>query len=731
MNTRRKATLSPDLASLIHHVELSRAGWRDEAFKTLLLSIIHRHGDALSLDALCELVNQAIPAAVSRPQIERFLSILVSEQWLLNLPNGRFRLSERAQAQCASRAENDESLTATIRQRFYDIFTVPVEAGSLDWSYFHSNFLTPLVLDLGARTYELVTGDETDVHDVPTYRRFVSTLRADHQSEVFTGLAKFLDPSSRSVRQYMLRLLNNAFLARAIALPEDAMKALLDRTRRPLRVRVFVDTNFLFSLLGLHENPADDVVHALYDVLEQMPGRINVEFFVLPFTVDEAQRTLEYYAGKLSEFYMSREVAKVINSASSKFGSILLTYARKAYKEGKRVSPKDYLSPYVSDFIGVARSRGIELFNAEVEHLATDDDVVADVLEHKEHQKKRPEQRQKSYDTVLHDMKLWHFVKRQRPSRVDSPLDAGSWIATIDYGLLRFDASKKSRREPPVCIHPASLLQLFQLWVPSSDLLTGALMESLRPMLPRTFDYEAENTSIRIAKVLSRFESGDLSEDLVSRILLGDAVRERIGSATGLTEEIEIIKSEVAKDNKKLATQLDEAEHRVAKERKRAKEYAKERESERRKRRELGRQVEDERGMREQTEAKVLELQQMIDRQAENARIEKQKQATRRALVWAAGSGVTVFIVGLYVWRTIELGRDVSGMQRVGLGTAVVFSGLAVALNLYERLVDGSQSPGGNRWAVRIRSCRRRGIKVFWAVVAMVIAGVVNSFLWQ
>lgn len=738
MNTRPKAALSPDLTSLIHHVELSRAGWRDEAFKTLLLSIINRHGDALSLDALCKLVNQAIPAAVSRPQIEHFLTTLESDRRLLKLPDGQFKLSEHAQAECARRAESDESLTSTIKQRFHDIFSVPVEAGSLDWSRFHRNFLTPLVLDLGARTYELVTGDEAEVQDVPTYRRFMSTLEGDHRSMVSAGLANFLDPSSTPMRQYMLRLLNNAFLARAIALPEDAMNTLLDRTRQPLRVRVFVDTNFLFSLLGLHENPADDVVRALYDVLGQMPGRINVQFFVLPFTVDEAQRTLDHYADELSHLYMNREVAKAIDSASSKFSGIVLTYARKAYRQGKRVSAKDYLSPYVSDFIGVARNRGIELFNANVDDLAKDDDVVTDVLTQMEHQSQRPEGRRKSYDTMLHDMMLWHFVRRQRPSRVDSPLDAKAWVATIDYGLLRFDALKKSRREPPVCIHPTSLLQLFQLWVPSSDLLTRALMKSLRPILPRTLDYEAEKTSIRIVKTLSRFESGDLSEDAASHILLSDAVRERIGNATDLAEEVEIIESEIVKHNRKLAAQLDEAENRAHQERKRAEEFEKDRDSERTRRMELGKRVEgliddveSARRARTQTEAEARELKRTVDSREEEMRIEKQKRIRRGALARAVVSGTAVLAIGLYIWRLIEISRDVTRMQRTGLGVAAVFISLAVALNLYERLIDGSDIAEDSRWTIRIRSWRRRGIKIFWAVVAAVVSSVVTSFLRQ
>lgn len=729
MNTQSTNALSPDLASLIHHVELSKAGWRDEAFKILLLSIMERHDESLSINALCKLVNEAVPATVSQTQIERFLDKLMSSQQLFKLPNGYYKLSEQAREQCILRARSDKSLTDAAKQRFEDSFK-SIDDDSLGWESFRRDFLIPLVSDLGARTYELVTGDEVAIHGVPAYQRFISSLPGTHRSALSNGFGKFFDPSSVETRQYMLRLLNNAFLTQAIALPDRAMKALLDRTRQPFRVRVFVDTNFLFSLLGLHDNPADDVVRALHDVMGQMSGRIDVKFYILPFTVDEAQGTLAQKSDRLSQFHMSREVARVINSTNS---GIVSTYARKAYSGGKRVSAKDYFAPYLSDFIRVARDFGIELFNADVQDLNTDDDVISDVEEQMERQKQWPNRRQKSYEVMCHDMKLWHFVRSRRPPRVDSPLDAEAWIATLDYALLGFDAAKRGKREPPVCIHPTSLLQILQLWVPSSDLLVSALMESLRPMLPRTFDYEAEEISIRIASVLSRFEDDTLTEEAVSDIMLNEAVRERVGATTDKAEDVKIIESEVAKTNKKLVMRLDDSKVQVERaqgqaERAQGKVVAleRERDRERQEKEKLRSQVsvlvETAETERAAMQKQVESVQQKVDdarrKERERERRTKQRRARRRTVVVAVVAGAVTMIAGLYGWwQLIEKIYDVGWIQRLGLGAVVATGSIGVTGSVVRKRLGRAVTDDDSWWIAWITGWGERGARAFWFVV--------------
>ncbi len=61
-----------------------------------------------------------------------------------------------------------------------------------------------------------------------------------------------------------------------------------------------IDTNVLFSLLDLHENPGNDPARDLRTLTARLKGTLNIRLVVLPLTLDEAKRTLLYYKNKLS-----------------------------------------------------------------------------------------------------------------------------------------------------------------------------------------------------------------------------------------------------------------------------------------------------------------------------------------------------------------------------------------------------------------------------------------------
>ena len=558
-------SLPQDLASLIHHVELSKAGWRERALELLVLAAVGEHEQGTSSDAICTAVNAILAGPLGRAQIQQILNTLLSLGRLIRLPSGDFKLSEATSQDFSDILQQATIRTANVTTHFDRIFgDLPPEMG-LTWEVFHDTFLIPLVSELGAKTYHILTGDDVDIEDANSYVGFLNRLPSGNQAAVADRIARFVDPKSLPVREYVLRLLNTAFLVQAVTLSEGAMETLLARTRKRLRLRVFVDTNFLFSLIGLHENPADDVVGALHELISRMKSRVDVKLYMLPCTMDEATNTIASYQERLSGFHFSRSVVKALREGTITLTGITLRYIQDAQKAGRRLSSKEYFGPYLDNFIEIARSKGVELYNKSLDSLRTDQAVIDDVLGRQAFEKKnRPSNRQKPYELLLHDMMLWHFAKRNRPFRVDSPLDAESWVATIDFGLLGFDAYKRKHTPsaPPVCIHPTVLLQVLQLWVPSSDTLNAALMDSLRPMLPHTFDRDSERTTVRILSALSRFENADdLSVETVTNILISDAIRSRVAATEEVAEETEIVRTALAEQNKLLelrAKQLDQ-----------------------------------------------------------------------------------------------------------------------------------------------------------------------------
>ena len=154
-------------------------------------------------------------------------------------------------------------------------------------------------------------------------------------------------------------------------------------------------------------------------------------------------------------------------------------------------------------------------------------------------------------------MMLLYFIEDRRPAFVGSPFEAKSWVVTIDYSLLRYDRERSD--DLPVCIHPSWLVQMLQFWVPRTEAFEAAMVESLRiPFVFGRFDAASEKAALRILEVLSRFEVGDLSSEVITQLLLDDAVNTAIAKAGDQETEDEIVKERLSSADAELKLRLGE-----------------------------------------------------------------------------------------------------------------------------------------------------------------------------
>ncbi|MCG8696578.1 MAG: hypothetical protein MI922_00880 [Bacteroidales bacterium] len=112
--------------------------------------------------------------------------------------------------------------------------------------------------------------------------------------------------------------------------------------------------------------------------------------------------------------------------------------------------------------------------------------------------------------------------------------------------MLRLDVTKQKKRNThiPICIHPSTLIQLLQFWVPRNDEFEETMLGTLRlPFLFKKFDSDAEKTSIRILQALSRFEGiDDLPEEAISSVVLNEGLRERVKQVEDEDEQVTLIR---------------------------------------------------------------------------------------------------------------------------------------------------------------------------------------------
>lgn len=553
--------LPRELRSLIHHVELHRSGWWDRALERLVLVTLWRQAPA-SGEELVATLAASLDGRLSRERVEAVIARSEAAGAVVKTTDGKYKASEDVDR--ALRQELDGVLASEerVRERLVHLAAeagVDADPDAL-WQDFERHFMLPLVQEAGARIYDVLTSGANIDTAVPTYGEILTPLCDQYGPEIRSVLVGFLDPADVDVRSYVLRTLNADFVREAAALDTAVLDALRVSRGRPDRVRVFLDTNFLFSFLGLHDNPSNEVAGDLVRLIERARSTIKIELFVLPITVEETRRVLREVMVRLSGVVPVRNLAAAARELSST-GLVARYLDAAASHVGGRLTPDDFFGPYESNLVPILHERGVELFNTDLDELRVDQRVIDDLHDQTEVQKRVRKRGPKSYDSNLHDMVLWHFVRTERPAGLDSPLEVGNWVCTVDYGLVSFDRHKRrGTGQPAVCLTPSSLVQLLQFWAPRTDELDRALVGAIRePLLFLGFDRGTEQATLRILRSISRFEGvGDLAPSTIFNILTNDALRARLRASPDQSpdQDAELVEATVIEEARRLEAEL-------------------------------------------------------------------------------------------------------------------------------------------------------------------------------
>ena len=537
------STLSKEVVALVHHVELNRSGWWDKVVQRLALAAVWLSDHPPSTQEIKTTLLEEFSLPLSDEKLRAALSALEQQGSLVALDDDRYRIPDSQRVSFEQEIEASEKVGSDACEFFCGLARAlcPYLDAHSVWSTFQSEFLTPLIKDMGANAYHLITGEGLRV-DQNLVERFLNRFASEYNSSLRELVTKFLDPKKEEVRAHISRMLHARFCVEAGGLPESAIQKLTATVTKQAKFRVFVDTNFLFSLLELHENPSNIAARELVDLITQLKSNPKVQLFIVPRTVEEAKTSIASAKHRLSGIPAGDNFTHAaLNVGVSGMADRFLS--ERLRRSGKLTS-EDWFGPYLTDFVAIAREKGVELFNESLDPYAVRQDVVDDILYVQGYEERLEEGRRKSYKKVAHDMILWHFVNDQRPAYIESPIDCRDWILTVDYRLIGFDEykQKNSGQKIPLCLHPTALIQLLQFWVPRTKEFEEAMLGSMRlPFLFQEFDAEGERTSLRILKGLGRFEGrDDITVQTITSVILNDGLRARIQSKKTEDGESEI-----------------------------------------------------------------------------------------------------------------------------------------------------------------------------------------------
>lgn len=578
--------LPSHLISLIHHIELNKAGWWEKTIDSLILSTLWMEKTPLDSTGLHAAIQCEFSVSIPLSKLEDRATSLEAKGKIALSQQKECRLKDSAIRSLDDAISEAEKAEERARGKFEEVLIIccpqldPKEA----WEPFLNDFLFPLVRLIGAKTYEVMSGTRRDMNWEAIFEEFSDKFEERFRVQLREAVGMFLDPADKGVREYVLRLLNTHFCLEASGLNDKALQTLSEATHP--RFKILLDTNCVFSILQLHDHPANEAALGLLNLLTRLPSAVTASLYVLPPTVEEAKNTLINNQVALRGVRLTPGLAKA--ALRSPLSSIARKYMTTVIERAPSITPESYFGPYVRDLLAILRARKVQLFNENVDKYRMRQDVIDDVVGQLEYEKQKRKRHRKSYKTWLHDIILHHFVMDKRPSVVESPIRAEYWVVTLDHRLLAFDEYKRSalRSSVPVCLHPTTLIQMLRFWVPITEDFKKTILECLRlPFLLPEFDLDSKRITLSILSSLSRFENIDeLPEETVTEVLINDALRQKLSTDKEIDEEqrLKYVRETLFQKHKEVKSRLVEKEATIDDLQTRLKGTTKERESLRR-----------------------------------------------------------------------------------------------------------------------------------------------------
>jgi len=560
--------LTHSIISLVHFTELTESGWCDEASERYVIATLWEFEKPIQLQQIKKGISERFPISIKTHELGLILERMEKRGDVILSNDGRYRLSLSKAQKVKEDVEKASALEAKIKSDFCQrvkTLCPEVEAENV-WSSFIDRFLKPLVMNEGARAYDLLTGGKKKIPSLQYIDNFLDTF-PKHREIIKQILFDFLTRDDTDTKYYLLTYLDSYFLMSASGLPEKVLTEIAGIGKDGLEFIVFVDTNFIYSILNLHDNPSNRAANDLQELINSLSINVRIRLAVRQDTLDETLGSIRYHRDRLSSTSYPPNLAEAATRID--ISGIYRTFFQRVQESGERISAYDYFSPYENNLVQILASKGITVFDEtktsdEYEQMyEVAEDIELQVQFERENHQASPKSEQK----ITHDVIFWHFLQDQRGRKVRSPLDARFWIVTLDYRFLAFDKFKSGKRGwLPACMHPTQLIQVLRFFVPRSPLLENTLLGIVRfPALSREFDPKMERMCIRIINLLSRHEGiEDISVPTLTNILADDALRTRL-SSNGLTEreEIEAIQNTLARILAERESMLHESSAKV------------------------------------------------------------------------------------------------------------------------------------------------------------------------
>jgi hypothetical protein len=332
---------------------------------------------------------------------------------------------------------------------------------------------------------------------------------------------------------YISQLADGAYSFSSLAVaPEVA-----DQLRQNLEpLTLFLDTNFLFGILDLHNNPLVEVSNELLKAIDQ--HRLPFTLRYHQSTETELNTAIAHYEERLRSCTWSQSISRV--AATSRY----LSGIELKYHERNAMQPVD-----VDTFLSVYRhldvllqGKGIEIYKTNGGRLTERANLFHEYRDYLQHRG-----RDKPDSLIEHDMTVLDAVQQLRSDAMSS-LQAAALIVTCDFSFYGFDWESSRRKGGIACVTlPNLFLQILRPFLPSHPDFDRSFAESFAIPEFRTIGSGAAEAVSKLFTCLAAYK--DFPEETARKIASNDLLIRNLRAANSDDEIRQQIESAIVTEN--------------------------------------------------------------------------------------------------------------------------------------------------------------------------------------
>lgn len=562
-------SLPQALVSLIHYVELSNSGWSEQTIDKCVLGILWYIKIPAPVQKIKKEIFDELGLDLKPSQLFESLTRLIEKGEVVRLTDGRLKLSPAYESFLSKEVEQSKILEKTVKTRFRRkiLDVCPNADAEKIWESFIKKLLIPLVSDSGARTFEFFFSHSSrNTQSVALTDEFLDELPEEYRDALSKAISDFINPTDQDITKFVFSYLSAYLAISSTGLSKKITKKLHELRENPAEFEIYVDTNFIYSILGLHDNPANMAAQDLLEMAQAASDNVVVKFVVNPITLDETQNSINSKKIILENITYPPNLARA--AADSNISGLYKSFFENASQSEHGKNPYDYFSIYEKHLVRILEEKNISVANNEktakyFNYL----DVITDTDNQVAYEQKRYKGKAKSEAKITNDVVLWHYVKdlREKPNAL--PIDSKFWIVTVDYRFITFDRYKSDQLKiSPVCMLPSQLIQIIRFFSPSAVDFEKIMMSTLRfPLLMKDYDQLIERIALKITRQLAKYEGiENLSVKTLQNIITDEGLQNKlIDNNLNEAEEAELIHERVTREIVEYEIKLRDAEKKI------------------------------------------------------------------------------------------------------------------------------------------------------------------------